>query len=100
MADLKYDTDSMRTVASEYRAIAEKMSTLEVTLKNAISELKDEYWRSDAGDAFQEMYEEDWAKNVDKYVLVLGEMARQLDIAADDYDQVTARLREIDGISV
>jgi hypothetical protein len=46
------------------------------------------------------MYEDGWADNVDKYVAVLNEMARQLDAAANEYDKVTAKLKEIEGVSI
>ncbi len=100
MPDLKYDTEMMRTTASNYREIASTMLSLEEILKKQIADLKYAYWKSDAGTAFQMMYEEGWAANVGKYVAVLNEMAVQLDRAAGEYDNVTAKLREIDGISV
>lgn len=100
MADLKYDTETMRTVANSYRETAVTMGNLEKKLKKQIADLKDIYWKSDAGTAFQEMYEEGWADNVDDYIAVLNEMARQLDKAANDYDTVTAKLNCIDGISI
>lgn len=100
MPDLKYDTEMMRTTASNYRKIIKTMSDLKDQLKEQISDLKSIYWRSEAGNAFQDMYEDGWANNVDKYVAVLDEMAMQLDKAAEEYDTVTAKLKEIEGISV
>lgn len=100
MADLKYDTATMRNTASNYKEIAVKLSRLETVLKNQITELKSTYWKSDAGNAFQDLYEEGWAKNVDKYVKLLDEMAGQLDKAANDYDSVTAELRKIEGVYI
>lgn len=100
MADLKYDTETMRDVASEYREIAERMGKLEVILKRSIEDLKNTHWKSDAGRGFQNMYEEGWVSNVDKYILVLNEMARQLDHAANEYDTVTDKLTGIEGVSL
>jgi WXG100 family type VII secretion target len=100
MADLKYDTETMRITATNYRTIATTMSSLQKTLKKQIADLKAVYWKSDAGTAFQDMYEDGWADNVDKYVAVLNEMARQLDAAANEYDKVTAKLKEIEGVSI
>jgi WXG100 family type VII secretion target len=100
MAELKYDTGMMRETASNYRKIAGTMTDLEKSLKNQIADLKNVFWKSDAGTAFQNMYEDGWANNVDKYVAVLNEMAGQLEIAANEYDKISAKLREIEGISV
>ena len=100
MADLRYDTETMRTTAAKYRNIATTMSGLQNTLKKQIEDLKSVYWKSDAGTAFQAMYENGWADNVNKYMAILNEMARQLDIAANEYDKVTAKIKEIEGSSI
>ena len=52
MPDLKYDTEMMRTTASNYREIASTMLSLEEILKKQIADLKYAYWKSDAGTAF------------------------------------------------
>lgn len=100
MAGLKYDTGTMRETASKYREIARTMTKLQNTLKKQIADLKSVYWKSDAGDAFQKMYEGNWADNVNKYVAVLDEMANQLDTAANEYDKITVELKQIEGVSV
>lgn len=100
MPDLKYDTETMRAAATSYRDIASRMSLLEKSLKGQIADLKGVYWKSDAGTSFQNMYEDGWAKNVDKYAAVLDEMAGQLEKAANEYDKITAKLRRIDGITI
>lgn len=100
MADLKYDTDTMRGVATKYRDVANRLRMLGADLKKQIVDLKNVHWKSNAGTAFQNMYEEGWMNNVEKYILVLQEMAKELDNAALAYDMVTDKLKEIDGISV
>lgn len=91
MADLKFDTNSLKTAAENYRTTASDMKTLRKTLKTDIADLKSKFWRSNAGDAFQDMYEDNWAENVDKYVAVMEELARLLDKAAADYEQIATK---------
>jgi len=93
MADLKYDTLTMRETAHKYREIAINLRDLQISLQKHIHDLKNTYWKSDAGAAFQSMYDDDCVKNLDKYVAVLDEMAGQLDKAARDYDSVTSKLQ-------
>lgn len=100
MADLKYDTEMMRTTAQNFNDIADRMTTLKESLAKQIDDLKSVYWKSDAGSAFQDMYKDGWASNVDKYVAVLNEMASQLQQAASEYDKITDKLKEIEGVSV
>lgn len=100
LPDLKYDTEELRNSAKRYRETAQKLTLLKDELKKSISDLKNLYWKSDAGTAFQELYEETWATNVEKYAAVMNEMAGQLEKAAADYDEVTDKLKNIDGIDI
>lgn len=98
MADLKYDTEQMRESAKKYREAADTMDSLKDDLKSSISNLRDNDWKSAAGEAFLEMYEDGWADSVKNYVAVLKGMADLLDRAAEDYDSVTRKLGTIEGI--
>lgn len=97
---MKYDTEAMRNSAQSYRDTAKKLKTVKEELKQHITDLKNEHWRTSAGEAFLNLYEDSWATNIDKYSAVMEEMAVQLDSAADKYDTVTDKLKEIEGISI
>ena len=91
MADLAFDTEEIRGTAKTFRETGDDMMSLRKELSAKISNLKDVNWKSDGGKAFQEMYEDDWCKNVDKYVAMLKEMAGMLDSAAADYDALAEK---------
>ena len=99
MTDLRYDTEQMRSSAKEYRETAAELANVRKELKKQIDDLKNTHWKSEAGKAFLEVYEDDWAKGVDRYVAVLNKMSELLDKAARDYDEVTKELNKIDGIT-
>lgn len=100
MADLQYNTEIMRQSAKGYVDIAKKLGNIKTDLEKQIEDLKAVYWKSDAGEAFMDMYEDSWAVNVEKYIAVLEEMAKLLERAAADYDSVTVKLKQIPGISI
>lgn len=100
MPDLKYDTTNMRISAAKYRQTAHTLLTVKNDLKREISDLKNIHWKTSAGTAFMSMYEDTWAVNVDKYVAVLVEMASLLERAASDYDSVSRKLTELEGITL
>lgn len=100
MLDLKYDTDVMRQTAVNYSEAAATMLELGTELERQIADLKSTYWRSEAGEEFQNLYKNDWMKSVEKYAAVLQELSNELQHAAGDYDTVTEKLRRIEGISV
>lgn len=92
---LQYDTEKMRTTAKAYKKYADGMEKTKNDLNDQIRKLIGEHWRSDAGEAFSEMYSADWGKNVDKYVAVLRELAKMLEKAAREYDEVTKLAKQI-----
>ena len=100
MPNLKYDTDTMRQVAADYIDTANTLTGLGRDLEKQIADLRNIYWKSDAGAGFQERYKEGWMNNVNNYAAVLQEMSAELNKAAEDYDRVTAKLREIEGVFV
>lgn len=100
MPDLKYNTSDLRDSAAKYRDIADEMKSVKTDLKKQISDLKDVYWKSEAGEEFMNLYEDSWATNVDKYVAVLREMASILEKAANDYDDVTSKIKTIPEIEI
>lgn len=83
--DLRYDTDAITKVINEYRTIATDMDKLKKDLSNLFVQLKDEDWKSKAGEAFSNKYEENWAENVDKYIAVVNELANILEHVNDNY---------------
>ncbi len=100
MPDLQYDTGELRRSAKRYRDSADKMKKVKTELQKSISDLKTVHWKSEAGTAFQEMYENTWSVNAEKYAAVMEEMASQLERAAEDYDDVTRKLKSIEGIDI
>lgn len=92
---LRYDTEKMRSSAKKYESIADKMVSVKNDINSQVKKLVANDWRSDAGDAFSEMYSADWGKNVDKYVAVLRELAKMLEKAAREYDEVTKLAKQI-----
>lgn len=95
MPDLKFNTEELRASAHIYRQIGDELKSVKTSLKDQIADLKNVYWKSGAGDAFLELYEDSWAVNVDKYIAVLREMANILDRVATDYDSVTQKIKTI-----
>lgn len=100
MPDLKYETQKMRETATKYREVAADLTSIKDNLTKQLTDLKNTDWQSDAGKEFQNMYDDGWTKNVNKYVDVLKEMATQLDNAANEYDTVTEKLKKIDGVTI
>ena len=86
MADLAFNTEEIRGTAKIFRENAENMLQLKDELRGKIQNLKDVNWKSEGGAAFQELYEDNWSKNVEKYGAMLKEMAGMLDDAAKDYE--------------
>lgn len=83
--DLRYDTEAINTAITDYREIVTEMDELKTELSKLFEQLKDEDWKSKAGEAFSNKYEEGWAANVDKYIAVVNELADILEYVNTNY---------------
>ena len=83
--DLRYDTEAINKAITDYREIATDMDNLKTELSKLFVQLKDEDWKSKAGEAFSNKYEENWAANVDKYIAVVNELANILEYVNTNY---------------
>lgn len=88
MAFLKYDTDKMISVKATYKDKVAKMDEIQDSMQKMVKEVK-KNWKSDAGTAFFEKYDEEWLKGFEQYKEVLNHMADNLNIAQDKYSEVT-----------
>lgn len=88
MPDLQFNLEEMKTAADEYRSVADDMEKIKKQLKKRIDNLKEESWISDAGSKFQEIYDDQWSKNVEQYIIVLRQYASMLDDARQKYSMV------------
>lgn len=95
MADLAFNTEELCGTAKVFRENAESMLKLKDDLRAKIQDLKDVNWKSTGGAAFQELYEDNWSKNVEKYGAMLKEMARMLDDAAKDYEALADKASQL-----
>lgn len=83
--DLRYDTGAIDTAITDYREIAAEMDEIKTELSRLFEQLKEEDWKSKAGEAFSNKYEESWAENVDKYIAVVNELANILEYVNTNY---------------
>lgn len=83
--DLRYDTEAIGKAISEYKDIATNMDELKTELSKLFESLKNDDWKSKAGEAFANKYEDNWAANVDKYIAVVNELADILEYVNNNY---------------
>ena len=88
MAYLKYDTDKMQTVKATYNTCVADMDALQAKMQAMVDEVRDA-WRSEAGDAFFDKYDNQWLKGFTHYKEVLSHMASNLDVASGRYSEIT-----------
>jgi WXG100 family type VII secretion target len=94
-SDLKFDIDAFSKAISKYENIAEQLKSIEKDVKQTISDLKTQYWKSEAGEAFDKLYNEEWVAHVEQYVTVLGELNKLLKKARTDYQAVEDEIKRI-----
>lgn len=94
-SDLKFDVDAFSTAINEYNSVSEELMKIKCDLETQLQNLKDGYWKTQAGEAFLNQYNQGWADNVQKYILVLQELAKLLKRAQSDYSQLECEIKNI-----
>lgn len=85
---LKYDTDKMADTKRIYNECVTSMDTLQTKMETMVDEVK-EAWKSEAGEAFFDKYDNEWLKGFVQYKEVLTHMAENLDAAKGKYTEIT-----------
>ena len=94
MADLVYDTELIEDTITAYNECVESMTTLETSMKDMVEDVK-KAWKSNAGDAFFEKYNDEWLKGFKQYREVLEHMAENLGAAKKKYEEVTTQAKSL-----
>lgn len=84
---LYIDRDALSTAKSNYSTYATRMTTLKINLEKAVTDLR-AGWKTDAGDAFFQKYDNEWVKNLTDYINVINHMSNNMKTATDKYQEV------------
>lgn len=94
MAYLKYDTEKMQSVKDTYNECISSMDELQSSMQAMVDEVRDA-WKSEAGDAFFDKYDNEWLKGFTQYKEVLQHMAANLNQASGRYSEITDELNAL-----
>lgn len=84
-ASFKVSEEAMINAGNEYSDYADRMETLQKTLKTAVEEIRGG-WDSDGGKAFFEKFDDEWYKNFTDYINVIRHMASNVNNAKTKYE--------------
>lgn len=91
---LKYDTEQMATTRRIYKECvngtdsSDGLLGIQAKMQAMVDEVKGA-WKSEAGEAFFEKYDNEWLKGFVQYQEVLDHMADNLDVAEGKYSEIT-----------
>ena len=91
--DLRFDIAAFSDAVKEYQDLIEDMEKVQKTLEQELLELKNTYWKSEAGEKFQKQYEQNWKKNVETYTQFLSHLKETLESAREQYQALYQRAK-------
>lgn len=91
---LKYNTDKMAATKRKYMDCVRDMEHIQSKMKKMVDEVRDA-WKSEAGDAFFDKYDNEWLKGFVQYKEVLSHMAENLDAASSRYSEITRQANKL-----
>ena len=91
---LKYDTEQMNETKRIYNECVTDMETLRTKMGKMVDDVK-EGWKSEAGNAFFDKYDNEWLQGFVQYKEVLSHMAENLDSAKGKYSEITRQAKAL-----
>lgn len=88
MADLRFNREEMLSAADSMARIAENLQTMNTALQGAVSALREDGWRTGAGEAFAARYNQDWAGSFQGQLDAIRSLSQELRVAAQEYAAV------------
>ena len=91
---LKYDTEQMGETKRIYKECVNDMETLKAKMEKMVEDVRDG-WKSEAGTAFFDKYDNEWLQGFVQYKEVLTHMADNLDVAKGKYSEITRQAKAL-----
>ncbi len=88
MAVLKIDLDKLDRAISVYNTEINNIKDAKKSIKSSLSILKSSGWDSNAGKKWFSLLDDQWLKNMDYQIRVLGRLRDNLVIAKNQYIEV------------
>lgn len=88
MAKLKVDIDVLERTIKIYDMEISKLQNARDAIKRSLTTLKSSGWNSNASRAWFSLLDDEWLKNIDYQIRVLGRLKANLEIARNEYNTV------------
>lgn len=91
---LKFDISEISKMRSKIQETSTELSNLKTQLLNEVETLKSK-WQTPAGKKFTEEVDTDWAKQVDKYIVIINAVDELLEVAENSYKEVEIAAKKV-----
>lgn len=91
---LKFDVAKISEMRKKIQDTATELEDFKTSLLQEVETLKTN-WKTPAGKKFTERVDTDWAKQVEKYVTIIGAVDELLDVAEKTYQEVEDEVNKL-----
>ena len=91
---LKFDVAKISEMRKKIQDTATELEDFKTSLLQEVETLKTN-WKTPAGKKFTESVDTDWAKQVEKYVTIIGAVDELLDVAEKTYQVVEDEVNKL-----
>lgn len=95
MADFRVDTEAFNLAISKYRDEIANIENVKKELLNRFNALKKEGWNSTASEKFIKKFEEDWCKDVEKYIKLIEFLIERLESAITTFEGLSEEAKNL-----
>lgn len=90
LTPLRVDLDTLQTTILTYNTEITNLYAARSAIIKSLTSLKASGWDSGAGKTWFSLLDDEWLKNINYQIRVLGRLRDNLSIAKDEYQQVYA----------
>ena len=91
---LKFDVSKISEMRKKIQETATELEDFKTSLLQEVETLKNN-WKTPAGKKFTESVDTDWAKQVEKYVTIIGAVDELLEVAEKTYQEVEDEVNKL-----
>lgn len=95
MADFRVDTEAFNLAISKYRDEIANIENVKKELLNRFNVLKEEGWNSTASEKFIKKFEDDWCKDVEKYIKLIEFLIERLESAITTFEGLSEEVKNL-----
>lgn len=90
-----YETEVFARASKVFNDSATTLKTMKDSLVTRIDDLRSVGWKSDAGNSFFEIIDQNWSNDIERYVDLMEDLSTMITYAIEQFEEVSEQAKSI-----